>query len=70
MKTISLDLSTPVGLPGHQHEAGGQQMLQRFVSYASEDADRARRFTEDLRRPGIDVWMADELKPVIRALPI
>jgi hypothetical protein len=45
-------------------------MLQLFVSYASEDADRARRFTADLRRPGIDVWMDDELKPVIRALPI
>jgi hypothetical protein len=33
-----------------------------FLSYASEDADRARRLTADLRRPGIDVWMDDELK--------
>jgi hypothetical protein len=37
-------------------------MLQLFLSYASEDADQARRLTADLRRPGIDVWMDDELK--------
>jgi hypothetical protein len=37
-------------------------MLKLFVSYASQDADRARRFTADLRRPGIDAWMDDELK--------
>jgi hypothetical protein len=37
-------------------------MLQLFVSYASEDADRARQFTADLRRPGIDAWMDDDLK--------
>jgi hypothetical protein len=37
-------------------------MLELFVSYASQDADQARRFTADLRRPGINVWLDDELK--------
>jgi hypothetical protein len=37
-------------------------VLQLFLSYASQDADRARRFSTDLRRPGIEPWMDDELK--------
>ena len=37
-------------------------MLRLFLSYASQDADRVRRFAADLRRPGIDPWMDDALK--------
>src|SRR5262249_46593412 len=37
-------------------------MLQLFLSYAHEDAERVRRFATDLRRPGIDPWMDYELK--------
>ena len=37
-------------------------MLKLFVSYASQNPERARRFTADLGRPGIDAWMDDELK--------
>ncbi|MGH6900477.1 MAG: toll/interleukin-1 receptor domain-containing protein [Geminicoccaceae bacterium] len=37
-------------------------MLRLFLSYASHDADRVRRFSADLRRPGIEPWMDDELK--------
>jgi hypothetical protein len=36
--------------------------LQLFLSYASQDAERARQFATDLRRPGIEPWMDDELK--------
>jgi TIR domain len=37
-------------------------VLRLFLSYASQDVDRARRFAADLRRPGIEPWMDDELK--------
>ena len=37
-------------------------MLHLFLSYAHEDAARVRNFASDLRRPGIDSWMDDELK--------
>ena len=37
-------------------------MLRLFLSYASEDADHVRRLSADLRRPGIEPWMDDELK--------
>jgi hypothetical protein len=32
------------------------------LSYASQDAERVRRFAADLRRPGIEPWLDDELK--------
>ncbi|MEM6645436.1 MAG: toll/interleukin-1 receptor domain-containing protein [Bacteroidota bacterium] len=38
--------------------------MQTFVSYASEDLKRVRRFVADLRIGGIDVWFdKDQLKP-------
>ena len=37
-------------------------MLKVFISYASEDHERVRKLAADLRRPGIDTWMDDELK--------
>ena len=37
-------------------------MLRLFLSYASEDVKRVRRFASDLHRPGIEGWMDDELK--------
>jgi TIR domain len=40
--------------------------LQLFLSYASQDVERVRRFATDLRRPGIEPWMDDELKPAGR----
>jgi hypothetical protein len=40
----------------------GGRSLQLFLSYASQDADRARLFAADLRRPGIEPWIDDELK--------
>jgi hypothetical protein len=36
--------------------------LALFLSYASQDAERVQRFAADLRRPGIEPWMDDELK--------
>src|SRR4051794_29358305 len=36
--------------------------LRLFLSYASQDVDRVRRFAVDLRRPGIELWMDDKLK--------
>src|SRR3954454_20276727 len=33
-----------------------------FLSYASQDVERVQRFATDLRRPGIEPWMDDELK--------
>lgn len=36
--------------------------LALFLSYASQDAERVRRFAGDLRRPRIEPWMDDELK--------
>ena len=41
---------------------GAGPLLRLFLSYASQDAERARRFAADLRRPGIEPWMDDELK--------
>jgi len=37
-------------------------MLRLFLSYASQDVERVRRLSADLRRPGIEAWMDDELK--------
>src|SRR5262249_22478689 len=37
-------------------------MLQLFLSYAHQDAERVRTFATDLRRPGIEPWMDYELK--------
>jgi len=37
-------------------------MLQLFLSYAHQDAERVRTFAADLRRPGIEPWMDYELK--------
>jgi hypothetical protein len=37
-------------------------MLQLFLSYAHEDADRVRRFWGELKRPGIEPWMDYQLK--------
>jgi hypothetical protein len=37
-------------------------VLQLFLSYAHQDAERVRKFAADLRRPGIDPWMDYELK--------
>jgi hypothetical protein len=37
-------------------------MLQVFLSYAQEDADRVRKLCTELKRPGIEPWMDDELK--------
>jgi hypothetical protein len=37
-------------------------MLRLFLSYASQDVERARKLSADLRRPGIELWMDDELK--------
>jgi len=37
-------------------------VLRLFLSDASQDADHARRFSADLRRPEIEPWMGDELK--------
>jgi hypothetical protein len=37
-------------------------MLQLFLSYASEDVDRVRQLTADLHRVVIEPWMDDELK--------
>jgi hypothetical protein len=36
--------------------------VRLFLSYANEDAARVRQFSADLRRPGIEPWMDDELK--------
>jgi TIR domain len=41
---------------------GDRLVLRLFLSYASQDADRVRRFSADLRRPGIEPWMDDDLK--------
>lgn len=38
-------------------------MIEVFISYASEDYDLARRLHGDLRRPRIDPWLDDELRP-------
>lgn len=40
----------------------GQVPLVLFLSYASQDAVRVRRFAADLRRSEIEPWMDDELK--------
>jgi hypothetical protein len=37
-------------------------VLQLFLSYAHQDAERVRKFATDLRRPEIDPWMDYELK--------
>ncbi len=37
-------------------------MLRLFLSYASQDVERVRKLSADLRRPGIEAWMDDELK--------
>jgi TIR domain len=37
-------------------------MLQLFLSYAHEDADRVRLFWGELKRPGIEPWMDYQLK--------
>lgn len=38
-------------------------MLHLFLSYANQDAARVRQLSTDLRRPDIEPWMDDELKP-------
>lgn len=37
-------------------------MLRLFLSYASQNAERVRGLSADLRRSGIEPWMDDELK--------
>jgi hypothetical protein len=41
--------------------------LRLFLSYASQDAERVRRFAADLRRSGIEPGMDDEIESRIAA---
>src|SRR6266852_9434287 len=42
---------------------GRLSLLHLFLSYANQDAARVRQISTDLRRPDIEPWMDDELKP-------
>src|SRR3954467_9641376 len=53
---------TPSPRPTQGQIPNTAKVLKLFLSYASEDVERVRWLAAALRRPGIEVWMDDELK--------